>query len=129
MYTNRVANIKDCTAQELLDLLHLGNRWLLRDLKRICEVELMKMMDIENVAKMYCATEEYKAARLARSCIEYIMEHLKEVTSNRCFQEEMKHYPHLLLPILKAAADMMGEPATKKQRTGDTVASPVACDS
>jgi hypothetical protein len=129
VYCNRIANLRDCTAQELLDLLHVSNRWLLRDLKRLCEYELMKLMDVDNVAKMYCATEEYKAGRLARSCIEYIMENLKDVTSNLSFQEEMKHFPHLLLPILKAAADMMGEPANKKQRTGDNAASPVACDS
>jgi len=129
VYSNRIVNIKDCTAQELLDLLHISNRWLLRDLKRLCEYELMRLMDIDNVARMYCATEEYKAGRLARACIEFIMDNLRQVTSNRSFTEEMKHYPHLLMPILKAAADVIGEPATKKLRTTENAASPVACDS
>eukprot|EP00957_Ditylum_brightwellii_P106478 8123218-Ditylum_brightwellii.AAC.1 len=31
----------------------------------------------------------------------------------------MKHYPHLCIPVLKAAADLIPEPAHKKARTGD----------
>mmetsp|Transcript_29449 Transcript_29449/g.42132 ORF Transcript_29449/g.42132 Transcript_29449/m.42132 type:complete len:103 (+) Transcript_29449:1051-1359(+) len=101
---------------------------MLRDLKRLCEHELIRLMDVDNVAKMYCATEEYKASRLSRACIEFIMENLREVTGNLSFQEEMKHYPHLCIPVLKAAADLIPEPASKKQRTGDPASSPVPSD-
>jgi len=128
IYCNRISGIHDCTAQELLDLLHISNLWMLRDLKRLCEHELMRLMDVDNVAKMYCATEEYKANRLSKACIDFIMENLREVTGNISFQEEMRHYPHLCIPVLKAAADLIPEPASKKQRTGDSASSPVPSD-
>lgn len=73
-------------------------------------------MDVDNVAKMYCATEEYHANRLSRACIDFIMENIREVTGNVAFQEEMKHFPHLCIPVLKAAADLIPEPVHKKQR-------------
>lgn len=128
IYCNRISSIHESSAQELLDLLHISNLWMLRDLKRLCEHELIRLMDVDNVAKMYCATEEYKASRLSRACIEFIMENLREVTGNLSFQEEMKHYPHLCIPVLKAAADLIPEPASKKQRTGDPASSPVPSD-
>jgi len=118
IYTNRITNLSQATVDEILDLLHLADVWILRDMKRLCEYELIRShMDVDNVAKMYCATEEYHAERLSRSCIEFIMENIREVTGNASFIEEMKHYPNLCIPILKAAADLIPEPAHKKART------------
>jgi len=118
IYTNRISNLPQASTDEILDLLHLADVWVLRDMKRLCEYELIRShMDVENVAKMYCATEEYHAERLSRSCIEFIMENIREVTGNASFLEEMKHYPNLCIPILKAAADLIPEPAHKKART------------
>lgn len=142
VYTNRIFDLSgdiSIDPQEILDLLHMGDIWQLRDLKRLCEHELMKVMDVDNVARMYCATEEYHANRLAKACIDFIMENIREVTANQAFQEEMRHYPHLCIPVLKAAADLIPEPVRKKQRTGssgqgtgvggDGCSSPVPSDS
>jgi len=118
IYTNRIPNLCHGTTDEILNLLHLADIWTLRDLKRLCEHELIRShMNVDNVAKMYCATEEYNANRLSRACIDYIMENIREVTGNVSFQEEMKHFPHLCIPVLKAAADLIPEPAHKKART------------
>jgi hypothetical protein len=77
-------------------------------------------MDVNTVARMYCVTDDFHADRLARACIDYIMDNIREVTGNKEFQEEMKHYPHLCIPVLKAAADLIPEqPVHKKQRTND----------
>mmetsp|Transcript_29851 Transcript_29851/g.36348 ORF Transcript_29851/g.36348 Transcript_29851/m.36348 type:complete len:391 (-) Transcript_29851:144-1316(-) len=117
LYCNRISDLSHASTQDILDLLHLADKWLLRDLKRLCEYELIRThMDVDNVAKMYCATEEYHAQRLSRACIDFIMENIREVTGNVAFQEEMKHYPHLCIPVLKAAADLIPEPVHKKQR-------------
>jgi len=118
IYTNRISNLSQASTEEILDLLHLADVWILRDMKRLCEYELIRShMDVDNVAKMYCATEEYRAERLSRACIEFIMENIRDVTGNASFLEEMKHYPNLCIPILKAAADLIPEPAHKKART------------
>lgn len=121
IYTNRIKKIRSIVTEDLLSMLHLSDMWLLRDLKRLIEHELIRHhMYVHTVARMYGATEDFNAQRLSRACIEFIMENLRQVTGNTTFEEEMKNYPHLCIPVLKAAADMMPEgPAHKKQRTGD----------
>ena len=120
LYTNRIAALGSgrVSTDDLLSLLHLSDRWLLRDLKRLVEHELIRShMDVNTVPRMYCATEDFHARRLSKACIDFIMENIREVAGNHAFQEEMRHYPHLTLPILKAAADMIPQPVHKKQRT------------
>jgi len=121
IYTNRIQKIRSIGTEDLLSMLHLSDLWLLRDLKRLIEHELIRHhMYVHTVARMYGATEDFNAQRLSRACIEFIMENLRQVTGNTTFEEEMKNYPHLCIPVLKAAADMIPEgPAHKKQRTGD----------
>lgn len=121
IYTNRIKAISDLSTDELLSLLHLSDLWVLRDLKRLVEHELIRChMDVNTVARMYCVTDDFHAERLARACIDYIMDNIREVTGNKEFQEEMKHYPHLCIPVLKAAADLIPEQSIhKKQRTSE----------
>jgi hypothetical protein len=51
--------------------------------------------------------------------IEFIMANLRQLAGNTgAFEEEMKNYPHLCIPVLKAAADLIPNgPVHKKQRT------------
>ena len=119
IYTNRIQQIRGISTDDLLCILHLSDKWLLRDLKRLVEHELIRNhMSVHTVARMYGATEDFNAQRLSRACIEFIMANLRQVTGNTTFEEEMKNYPHLCIPVLKAAADMIPEgPVHKKQRT------------
>lgn len=119
IYTNRIQQIRGIATDDLLCILHLSDKWLLRDLKRLVEHELIRNhMSVHTVARMYGATEDFNAQRLSRACIEFIMANLRQVTGNTTFEEEMKNYPHLCIPVLKAAADMIPEgPVHKKQRT------------
>lgn len=129
IYTNRIQKIRSLKTDDLLSLLHLSDKWLVRDLKRLVEHELIRHhMTVHTVARMYGATDDFNAQRLAKACIEFIMTNLRQVTGNTTFEEEMKNYPHLCIPVLKAAADMIPEgPAHKKQRTdphGSSAATP-----
>jgi hypothetical protein len=46
------------------------------------------------------------------------MTNLRQLAGNTVFEEEMKSYPHLCMPVLKAAANLIPDgPALKKQRT------------
>ena len=118
IYTNRISGLRTIGTDNLLRLLHLSDRWLLRDLKRLIEIELIRdHMRVDTVARMYGATEEFTAQRLQSACIEFIMTNLRQLAGNQDFEEEMKNYPHLCMPVLKAAADLIPEPAPKKQRT------------
>ena len=83
-------------------------------------------MDVNTVARMYGATKDHNAGRLSKTCLDFIMENIHEVTGNVAFQEEMQHHSHLFIPVLKAAADRMnGQQPHKKQRTGDYGTVPV----
>lgn len=128
IYTNRVAGIRSISTDDLLSILHLSDKWLLRDLKRLVEHELIRHhMSVHTVARMYGATEDFNAQRLSRACIEFIMANLRLVAGNPSFEEEMKNYPHLCIPVLKAAADLIPEgPLHKKQRTEHGPSNPSA---
>lgn len=117
VYCNRIYSIPNFTVEEILELMNLSDRWILKDLKRLCEFELTTRMDLDNVARMYCASEACAAPSLSKYCIEFIMDNLREVTSNASFKKEMEHYPELLFPVLNRVADSIAEPAHKKQRT------------
>ena len=118
IYTNRIKSLREISTDELLSLLHLSEKWLLRDLKRLVEHELIRdHMRVETVARMYGATEEFSAQRLSKACIDFIMTNLRQLAGNQDFEDEMKNYPHLCIPVLKAAADLIPEPAQKKPRT------------
>eukprot|EP00980_Cylindrotheca_fusiformis_P008785 scaffold1869_cov122-Cylindrotheca_fusiformis.AAC.47 len=121
IYTNRVQEIRNISTDDLLCILHLSDKWLLRDLKRLVEHELIRShMTVHTVARLYGATQDFNAQRLSKACIEFIMTNLRQVTGNTSFEEEMKNYPHLCIPVLKAAADLIPEgPVHKKQRTTD----------
>ena len=121
IYTNRIKRIRDMSTDDLLCLLHLSDKWLLRDLKRLVEHELIRShMCVHNVARIYGATEDFRASRLAKACIDFIMSNLREIAGNEEFEEEMKSYPNLCIPVLKAAASMIPDShqhVHKKQRT------------
>jgi len=119
VYTNRIKEIRTFSTDDLLCLLHLSDKWLLRDLKRLVEHELIRNhMSVDNVARLYGATEDFHAQRLSRACIDFIMSNLRQLAGNTAFEEEMKNYPHLCIPVLKAAADLIPDgPVHKKQRT------------
>mmetsp|Transcript_39186 Transcript_39186/g.55142 ORF Transcript_39186/g.55142 Transcript_39186/m.55142 type:complete len:360 (-) Transcript_39186:631-1710(-) len=119
LYTNRVENMRDFQTDDLLCLLNLSDKWLLNDLKRLVEHQLIRHhMEVSTVARMYCASQDFHASRLSHACINFIMTNIRQVTANATFQEEMKNYPHLCIPVLKAAAELIPEgPLPKKQRT------------
>ena len=120
-YTNRVHKFSDSTAQDALDLLRLSDKWLLKDLKRLCEGRLMDLMTVCNVSKMLCAAEEYDAKRLHKATVKFCLENIKEVTGSKEFREEMVNFPHLCIPILTEAANLMPEPVAKKQKVEHVV--------
>jgi speckle-type POZ protein len=121
IYTNRIRDLRLASTDDLLCLLHLSDKWLLRDLKRLIEHELIRThMNVQTVARLYGATEEFGAKRLSRACIDFIMVNLRQLAGNGAFEDEMKQYPHLCIPVLKAAADLIPEGNVhKKQRTGE----------
>lgn len=117
VYTNRIGRLPEFSINTLLELLHCAEFYSFRDLKKIVEHSLIGKMDVANVARLYCATEDYRAKRLEQSCLEFIMTHIRDVTSDENFTLEMQNYPNLCIPILQEAAKLIPEgPVAKKAR-------------
>lgn len=96
IYTNRIADIRSISLDDLLSILHLSDKWNLRDLKRLVEHALIRdHMRVETVARLYGATEDFTAKRLCKACTEFILANLRQLAGNAVFEEEMKNYPHL----------------------------------
>ena len=119
IYTNRITKIRDISTNDLLSLLRLSDMWLLRDMTRLVEHELIRNhMSTSTIVQMYGATEQLSAKRLSHACVLFIMNNLRHLAGNTVFMEEMQHYPLLCIPVLKAAAELLSDgPLNKKQRT------------
>ncbi|GMI06472.1 hypothetical protein TrLO_g11804 [Triparma laevis f. longispina] len=109
VYTNRIYGFENSTAQEALDLLRLSDKWILRDLKRLCEYRLIHLIQTTNVSKLLASSESFDARRLQKSCVKYCLENIKDVTNDKSFEEEIGRYPHLCIPILTEAAEILPE--------------------
>ena len=61
IYTNRVADLGKCGADDLTRLLSLAEEYLLRDLKTLVEHAARAAIDANNVAKLLDAAEQFHA--------------------------------------------------------------------
>eukprot|EP00968_Pinguiococcus_pyrenoidosus_P007590 scaffold510_cov242-Pinguiococcus_pyrenoidosus.AAC.7 len=104
IYTNRVAGLSKCNANEILHTLRLAEEFIIPGLKSICEVEAKRQMNRENVVQMLFCSDKYDAEHLRCACMDFITQNSEEVVSNPTFQTELKAMPHLFIPILETLA-------------------------
>uniref|UniRef100_A0A6U4KVI1 BTB domain-containing protein n=1 Tax=Phaeomonas parva TaxID=124430 RepID=A0A6U4KVI1_9STRA len=104
IYTNKVAGLSKCNANEILHTLRLAEEFLLPGLKSLCEREAKKQMNRENVVQMLFCSDKYDAEHLRCACMDFITANSEEVVSNPTFQNELKAMPHLFIPILETLA-------------------------
>eukprot|EP00588_Corethron_pennatum_P019659 CAMPEP_0194331970 /NCGR_PEP_ID=MMETSP0171-20130528/57525_1 /TAXON_ID=218684 /ORGANISM="Corethron pennatum, Strain L29A3" /LENGTH=498 /DNA_ID=CAMNT_0039093651 /DNA_START=79 /DNA_END=1572 /DNA_ORIENTATION=- len=116
VYCNRISFIETFSVNEILELMNLSNRWILKDLKSLCELTLITRIDIGSAVKIYCTSEACTALSLSNYCITFIADNLKEVMSNASFKQ-MENYPQLLFPVMKRIGESIVEPARKKKKT------------
>jgi hypothetical protein len=108
MYTNRVDQLKDCSAHEVLDLLSAAEEYLLPDLKKLCEHAAQSLINTEIVAKMMSAADRFEAPLLRQACINYILGPDKaEVIDHPTFKQELEAYPLMLFPIIKVLVHLI----------------------
>jgi hypothetical protein len=125
--------LKDCSANEVLDLLSAAEEYLLPDLKKLCEHAATSLINTEIVAKMMSAADRFDAPLLRQACISYILGPDKqEVIEHPTFKSELEAYPLMLFPIIKAAPTLStsgssssSSSTNKRQRTSENVIRPV----
>jgi hypothetical protein len=92
IYTNQLPRLKPA---DTLDLLKLGDRYMLEHLKSLCERYLKKYIDIENFTLLFEVAEKYKAPELRNFCVKYCVKYYdvlkkeKKLTSGSPLESEV----------------------------------------
>jgi len=76
-------------AEQSKELIVMANQFLLWDLKRACEAQLIGEITVENVADLYSVAKSVNAVELKEISMEYIRQHFTEVCQTQNFKEEI----------------------------------------
>ncbi|CAK4082962.1 unnamed protein product [Aphanomyces euteiches] len=117
IYTNRVQDLAKLSANQLIDLLSLGEQYLMRPLKELCEIHAKELITNETCTKLLSAAEKFNASFLKDSCVKHIVENMAVLIDDDIFCQEIEQNPTLALILLRAQhAHPTGEPAAKRRR-------------
>ncbi|KAF0689079.1 Aste57867_19351 [Aphanomyces stellatus] len=119
IYTNRVQDLAKLNANQLIDLLSLGEQYLMRPLKDLCEIQAKDLVTNETCTKLLSAAEKYNAAFLKDACVRHIVDNMGQLIDDDGFRQEIELYPSLALILLRAQHVQPGhslEPAAKRRR-------------
>ncbi|KAJ8673173.1 hypothetical protein QAD02_004435 [Eretmocerus hayati] len=81
IYTGKVENL-DALAT---DILIAAGKYLMEDLKVLCENHLAERLSLENIVEMTNLSSQYNASHLKRKCINYITQHSAKITKSPLF--------------------------------------------
>jgi len=95
--------LKDIIRPDLVvDLLMASDRFLLDDLKQVCEAEIENSLELENVAAVLELSDSANAPRLKRACTEFITKTWLSFEPSTAMQELKETSPLLLEEVLAA---------------------------
>jgi len=86
-------------SDKVIDIMIAADRFLLEDLKQICESELENALDPENCAMLLDVADRYNAPRLKRLCMETIINKWDIIKSTQGLAQLPKIAPNLLREI------------------------------
>ncbi|CAM9612712.1 unnamed protein product [Chrysoparadoxa australica] len=101
IYTNRVAGLQRCSAEQLCALLSIAEEYMLEPLKLLCEHTARQVITPTNIAKLLSAAEQFRAIVLRDACMTYFRDHMPECTSNSTFSDDIIGSPRLSISILQ----------------------------
>ena len=77
-----------------------SNEFKLKELKLICENNLIYSIDSKNVIDILISSNNYNLQELKSLCINYILNNFTEVSSKKSF-ENLEMHPQLLMEVMK----------------------------
>ncbi|RHY31167.1 hypothetical protein DYB32_003707 [Aphanomyces invadans] len=120
IYTNRVHDLAKLSTAQLIDLLSLGDQYLMRPLRDLCELQAKDLISNESCVKLLSAAEKYNANFLKETCVKHIVDNMAQLIDDEGFRHEIEQCPSLALTLLRAqhmqASPSDLEPATKRRR-------------
>ena len=96
MYSGRVGNLEGKAAS----LMSAGEKYDLKELKKICEEYLCFNLNLDNVLDMLILADFHSASNLRSLALKFIGENLKKIVTQEGWREKIRMYPDLM-------ADMM----------------------
>jgi speckle-type POZ protein len=85
----------------VVNLLIESNKYNLTRLKSICEWELTKIIDQENVVDLLLLSDIHEATELRNVCLEYAVEHFESVTKRKDYDVFKKLSKNTIVELLK----------------------------
>lgn len=102
IYTGEVKNL-DLIAKNLLEL---ANRFLIEDLKNLCEKELFKSLSIHNVQELFLFASDNKAFKLKEECLKFVKNNMDQIISlNETDNEETFFHLHVISHLKSKIVD------------------------
>merc|ERR1712054_147219 len=86
---------------KITNLLIIADRFLLLNLKQLCEVQLEKSLDLSTVAALFELSDGVNAPRLKRACLELILREWASFVKPEGYLGFRKHAPAKLIQELK----------------------------
>ena len=105
IYTDSAPNIKEL-AQELLAA---AEKYNIPRLKAVCETELAKCLNIDNVIDRLIESETYRAFQLKDAALQWIAKHAPDVVNTESWESFSEQHPELVAVICKQFASYIKE--------------------
>lgn len=115
IYADEISDIKDCDADEVLNILLTANQFVMDDLRVYVEPYAAKLLSVENIAKFMLLSADKETSILREACIEYIHDRKQELAADSVFYREVESNPELGLLLFKYAVN----PAITNSSTPD----------
>jgi len=97
IYTGEIENID---INNCLEILIWAKEFNLKDLKALCENNLIYNMESKNVIDILIASHKYKHSELKNLSMNFLLNNFSEVSSKKAF-ENLEQYPQLLMEVMK----------------------------
>lgn len=131
IYTDSVEDIEECSSSEVISLLVLANQYLLDDLRGLCELQVIEMIDMDNIGQLLLLSAGYNASILKKACNSFVEENRTTLVQNNSFRQEIEANPELGLILFEASAspvrlgfnkigDENSQVNKKRRRSNDT---------
>ena len=103
LYTNYVKDIDSSSSEEVISLLMMANEYLLEDLRILCEKRAAKMINVDNVSKLFLLSAGHNASVLREACGSFVEENKLTLVKNPIFRQEIEYNPELGLLLFESS--------------------------
>ena len=100
IYTDAAPNIKEVAPE----LLAAAEKYNISRLKAVCEEELAKSLDVDNVINRLIASEMYRAFQLKDAALHWISKHAPDVVKTASWKPFCEQHPELVTAICEQFA-------------------------